>query len=191
MAYLFVALTRCFAEPGADISIDRREVHLGRHVGNSDRKDIDGGLGVDVDGCVPVLCIARDDDSLRMVVLVVVADEDGDAMLVMVSMDGYFDIVRLTLFDWVGRQVEWAASSSASGASGDKGYLRCDLGDLGKYRSSDSVDKPDRREEGGKVGREMHVEEEEMGVRCTREEGGECYNGDLKGDDKERKMREE
>ena len=29
----------------------------------------------------------------------VVADEDGDAMLVMVSMDRYFDIVGLALFD--------------------------------------------------------------------------------------------
>jgi len=27
------------------------------------------------------------------------ADEDGDAVLVMVSMDGHFDIVRLALFN--------------------------------------------------------------------------------------------
>ena len=30
-----------------------------------------------------------------------------------------------------------------------------------------------------------------MGVRCTRKKGRVCYNGDLKGDGKERKMREE
>jgi len=95
------------------------------------------------------------------------ADEDGDAVLVMVSMDGHFDIVRLALFDRGGRQVEWEAGSSTR----DNGYLRCDLG---KYRSSDSVDKPDRREEGGKVGGETHVGEEEMGVRCTREREEGC-----------------
>jgi hypothetical protein len=91
-----------------------------------------------------------------VVVFVMMADEDGDAVLVMVSMDWHFDIVRLALFDGGGRQVEWEAGSSAR----DKWYLRCDLG---KYRSSDGVDKPSRREEGGKVWREMHVGEEEMG----------------------------
>ena len=113
-----------------------------------------------------------------------VANEDGDAMLVMVSMDGHFDIVRLALFDWGSRQVEWEAGSSAR----DKWYLRCDLGN---HCSSDGVHKPDRREEGGKVWSGTHVGKEEMGVRCTREKGRVCYNGDLKGDDKERKMREE
>ncbi len=93
----------------------------------------------------------------------VVADEDGDAMFVMVSMDRHFDIVRLALFYWGGRQVEWEATSSAR----DKGNLGWDLR---KYRSSDGVDDPDRREERGKVWREMHVGKEEMGVRCTREE---------------------
>ena len=93
-----------------------------------------------------------------------VADEDGDTMLVMVSMDRHFDIVRLALFDWGGRQVKWEARPNAR----DKGNLGWDLG---KYRGSDGVDDPDRREEGGKVWREMHVGEEEMGVRCTQEEG--------------------
>jgi len=45
MAYLFVALTRSFAEPGADFGTDRTEGDLGRRI---DRKDIDGGTGVDV-----------------------------------------------------------------------------------------------------------------------------------------------
>jgi hypothetical protein len=62
---------------------------------------------------------------------------------------------------------------------------------LRKYRSSDDVDEPANREEGGKIGEVMHVREEEMGVRCTREERRECNSGGLKGDDKERKMREE
>ena len=94
----------------------------------------------------------------------VVADEDGDTMLVMVSMDRHFYIVRLALFDWEGPHVGWEARSSVR----DKGNLGWDLG---KYRSSDGVGDPDRRDEGGKVWREMHVGEEEMGVRCTREEG--------------------
>ena len=34
-----------------------------------------------------------------MVALMVVTDEDGDAMLVMVSLDGHLDIVWLALFD--------------------------------------------------------------------------------------------
>jgi hypothetical protein len=34
-----------------------------------------------------------------MVVLVVVTDEDGDAVFVMVGMYGHLDIVRLALFD--------------------------------------------------------------------------------------------
>jgi hypothetical protein len=46
-----------------------------------------------------VLRIARDDDSLRMAMLVVVADEDGDAMFVMMGMYGHTDIVRVALFD--------------------------------------------------------------------------------------------
>lgn len=115
-----------------------------------------------------------------------VADEDGDAMLVMVSMNRHFDIMRLALFDRGSRQVEWKAGSSA----GEQRNVGCDLG---KYRSSDGVDEPDRREEGGKVWREMHVGKEEMGVRCTREEGRVLQRrlGGLKGDNKEQKMREE
>jgi len=62
---------------------------------------------------------------------------------------------------------------------------------LWEDRSPDGVDEPAGRENGGKVGEAMHVGEEEMGVRCTREERRECYNGGLKGDNKERKMREE
>lgn len=164
-----MALARCYAKLGTDIGIDRREVDLG---GNPNRKGIGRGADIDVSGHVLVLWVARNDDSLRVVVLVMVADEDGHAMLVMVSMNRYFDIVRLAFFDWRGWQVEWEAGSSAR----HQGSLGCDLG---KYRSSDSVDEPDRIEEGGKVWREMHVGKEEMEVRCTREERRECYNGGL------------
>ena len=80
------------------MSVDRRDVELGRHVSNADRREVNGGVGVDVDGRVLVLGIARDDYRLRMVMFVVVADEDGDAMLVMVGMYRYLDIVRLSLF---------------------------------------------------------------------------------------------
>jgi len=60
-------------------------------------------------------------------VLAVVANEEGNAVLVMVSMDGHFNIVRLALLDGACRRVEWEAGSSAGGGKGYKGYLRCNL----------------------------------------------------------------
>jgi len=113
-----------------------------------------------------------------------VADEDGHAMLVMMGMDGHFDIVRLALFDKRGLRRQWEVGRSTRGDGEDLRW------DLGKDRSSGDVEEPDGREEGGKVWSEMHVKEEEMGVRCRQEERRGCYNGGLKGDDKERRMRE-
>ena len=46
-----------------------------------------------------------------------VANEDGDAMLVMVSMDGHFDIMRLALFNRGGL---WLKSEVGSTTRRDK-----------------------------------------------------------------------
>ena len=109
--------------------------------------------------------IARDDDGLlRVMVLVVMTNEDGDAVLVVMGMDGHFDIMRLALLDREGLHFEWEAGWNTRG---NRGNLRWNLG---KDRSSSDMDEPDGREEGGEVRRQMHVGEEEMGVRCTREE---------------------
>ena len=35
-----------------DMDIDRRDVDLGKHVGSVDRKETDGGIGINVDGRV-------------------------------------------------------------------------------------------------------------------------------------------
>jgi hypothetical protein len=173
MAYPFAAATRCFADPRTDVGIDRSDVDLGRYIGNTDRKEID------VDKRIVVLWIARDDDGLRVVMLAVMADENGNAMLVVVGMEGYFDIMRFALFDGGGLLIELGRSESARG---DKTYPECNLRE---DRSADDMDDGDGSEEGGKVWREMHDGEEEMGVRCTREERRECYSGGLKDDDKE------
>jgi hypothetical protein len=111
-----------------------------------------------------VLRIARDDDSLRMAMLVVVADEDGDAMFVMMGMYGHTDIVRVALFDGGALRVELGVDSRVRR---NKGYLECNLG---KDSGPGDVDEGYGREERGEVRGEMHVGEEEMGVRCTREE---------------------
>ena len=185
MAYPFAAATACFAKLRTNIGSDRRDVEPGRHIGSQNRKSTNGGACVDVNERVLILGIARDDDGLRMMVLVVVANEDGDAVLVMMGMDRHLDIMGLALFDREGLRFEWEAGWNTRG---NRGYLGWNLG---KDRSSDDVDEPDGREEGGKGWRETHVGEEEMGVRCTREERRECYNGGLKGNDKERKMRKE
>jgi hypothetical protein len=166
MAYPFAAATRCFADPRTDVGIDRSDVELGRHIGNTDRKEID------VDKRIIVLWIARDDDGLWVVVLAVMADENGNAVLVVVGMDGHLDIMRFALFDG-GLLIELGRSESARG---DKTYPECNLGD---DRSADDMGDGGGSEEGGKVWREMHGGEEEMGVRCTREERRECYNGGL------------
>ena len=42
-----------------------------------------------------------------MMVLVVVTNEDGDAVLVVMGMDGHFDIMRLALLDREGLHFEW------------------------------------------------------------------------------------
>lgn len=94
--------------------------------------------------------------------LVVMANEDGDTMLVMMSMDGHFDIVRLALFDRGGLRVTLEAGSSTRG---DERYLECNLGE---DRRLHNVDEPDGKEDGSKASGE-HIGEEEMG-RCTREE---------------------
>ena len=50
-----------------------------------------------------------------MVMLVVVTDEDGDAMLVMVGMDGHLDIVGVALSNGGGLWVGLEAGSCTTG----------------------------------------------------------------------------
>ena len=78
-------------------------------------------------------------------VLMVMADENGDAVLMMMGMDGHFDIMRLALFDREALRFEWEAGWNTRG---NREYL---VWNLGKDCSSSDVDEPDGREEGGKV----------------------------------------
>lgn len=61
---------------------------------------------------VSLLGVERDDDGLRVVVTVMVADEDGDGVLMLVYMYGYFNIVGPTLFDREDLRVQLEAAQA-------------------------------------------------------------------------------